>query len=334
MTIKKLYRAIGLVAIWMFYLAFPFFIFPKAIPFSSENQLSFFMYVFISILSILLFYFNYFVAIPRFALKKQYFSYALSLILLGLLMFLAVRTYHILICSYLQNTIPINTIFLGVSYLPKAILMLFASFALFYYKRYKELETERVKSELRVLKAQINPHFFFNTLNIIYGQAITKSDKTASSISKLSQMMRYVLSDTNQELISLENEISYIKSYIELQQLRLTEKTSVNFTIDGDMTRIKVPPLLFINIIENAFKHGVSTEKETTIDIQLKLKNQVFTLTVYNDIPRKFSDEKNTKIGLANTRSRLDLLYGNNYSLDIKNEKTSYKITLKLLLEC
>ncbi|MEN8230901.1 MAG: histidine kinase [Bacteroidota bacterium] len=110
----------------------------------------------------------------------------------------------------------------------------------------------RIKAEFSALKSQINPHFLFNTLKGIYGQTITRSDQTADSVAKSSSMMRYVLTESDTEKVSLESEIAYIKSYLHLQQIRLTEKTKVDFKVSGDTSSVQIHPLLFISFIENA----------------------------------------------------------------------------------
>ncbi|BDD02945.1 sensor histidine kinase [Aureibacter tunicatorum] len=225
--------------------------------------------------------------------------------------------------------------FVSITYVFYTFSMLVSSFAIHYYTRYKDAEAEKIKSELSVLKSQINPHFFFNTLNIIYSQAITKSDKTVESISKLSSMMRYVLSDTQESRVSLAQEIKYYDDYIALQKERLTEKTNVVFKVEGKITNQFLPPLLGINLIENAFKFGVSTEKETSIIIHIIIDNQWIEFDISNDIPKKKAiNSDSSQIGLANTKKRLDLLFVNKYTLQIEKNDLKYSVLLKFPLSC
>jgi LytS/YehU family sensor histidine kinase len=198
----------------------------------------------------------------------------------------------------------------------------------------KQIETEKLTAELSSLKAQINPHFLFNTLNGIYGLALTNSDKTADSISKLASMMRYVLTETTDEKVPLANEIKYISDYITFQKLRLTKKTKVNFTIEGTSLDQEISPILFISFIENAFKYGVSNEVESTIKIHLLIENSAISLTVKNEqLKKKKNEEESCGIGLKNTKRRLDLIYENKYSLEMTNTDKAYQIILKIQLK-
>ena len=164
---------------------------------------------------------------------------------------------------------------------------------------------------MNALKAQINPHFLFNTLNGIYGLSLTNSTKTSDSILKLSSIMRYVLTETNTDLVYLKHELDYIDNYIDLQKIRLTDKTSINYTITGDLADQKVPPLLFINFIENAFKYGLSNEVNTTIEIQIQIQKNKLTLIVKNNkISDRFNEQISSNIGMPNIKKDF------NYSMD------------------
>jgi len=199
----------------------------------------------------------------------------------------------------------------------------------------KQIETEKLTAELSSLKAQINPHFLFNTLNGIYGLALTNSNKTADSISKLASMMRYVLTETTDEKVPLANEIKYISDYVAFQKLRLTKKTKVNFAIEGAFLDQEISPILFISFIENAFKYGVSNEVESTIKIHLLIENSAISLTVKNEQLKKKNNNKEEScgIGLKNTKRRLDLIYENKYSLEMTNTDKAYQILLKIQLK-
>jgi LytS/YehU family sensor histidine kinase len=202
-------------------------------------------------------------------------------------------------------------------------------------QRLAQTKSEKIKSELAALKSQINPHFIFNTLNNIYGQAISKSDNTADSIAKLSAMMRYVLTETSQEQVPLKKEIQYLENYVQLQRIRLTHKTDVVFDIKGNIDLKKIPPLLLISFIENAFKYGVSNEIESTISIKIHVWQQAISLSVRNDKLSKENGQMNSlKIGIANTKKRLDLIYSGNYSLKIAENDKYFEVNLKIPLTC
>jgi LytS/YehU family sensor histidine kinase len=194
----------------------------------------------------------------------------------------------------------------------------------------KQIKVEQIASELANLKAQINPHFLFNTLNSIYALALTKSDKTADYISKLSSMMRYSLSKTSAEKVLLEDEIDYIKNYIALQKIRLTENTHVNFTIQWQIDEQQIPPLLFIDFIENAFKYGVSNEVETEVNIQFIVEENTVSMYVSNEKVNQSSLLPSNEIGLKNIKRRLELIYQNNYNLEIADSKNKFEVNLMI----
>lgn len=202
------------------------------------------------------------------------------------------------------------------------------------WKIREEVEKRQISSELALLKAQINPHFFFNTLNNIY--ALTYSDVPLSrdAILKLSRMMRYVLYETLQDTAVLSKEITFIKDYIELMKLRLHECTTVSFQEPKPDREYAVAPMLLLPFVENAFKHGTSAMQETEIFIDLKIENGVLMLRVVNQIYQEADPLKidSGGIGLVNTQRRLDLLYPEKYTLDIDQnlEKGAYKVELKI----
>jgi len=198
------------------------------------------------------------------------------------------------------------------------------------------LEQENTLSELAVLKAQINPHFFFNTLNNIYALTIIDVEKSRVAIHKLSRMMRYVLYDTQHTYTRLSQEIDFLKDYISLMQLRLTDSVTLEFSVPDTIQDFEVAPMIFLPFIENAFKHGVSVSKPSHITIKLIQVKNTITLQVSNFI---FSDkmpgpEDKSGIGLANTKRRLDLIYADRYYLHIieKTESNKFTVNLKLVL--
>lgn len=197
----------------------------------------------------------------------------------------------------------------------------------------KETESQKLSTELSFLKSQINPHFFFNTLNNIYSLAIVRSDKTAPAVMKLSSIMRYILTETTQNLVPLQNEVDFIHNYIELQQVRLTEKTKVIFQSEGQIENKLVAPLIFIPFVENAFKYGISTKHESTIDIQLKVFENKLELTVKNYIvPSESNMLENTGIGINNVKRRLELMYPGKHILSYHATDNYYYVHLEIQL--
>lgn len=223
--------------------------------------------------------------------------------------------------------------FVSSSYKMRFVIMTIASFTLFYYERYNSLKLEKINSELLALKAQINPHFLFNTLNGIYGLSLSGSQNTSDSILKLASIMRHILTVSTTDKVRLAQELEYINDYIELQRIRLSSKTKVNFEVQGEIKNQQIPPLLFINFIENAFKYGVSNEEETKINIKISVQKKSVLLFVEND---KTQSDVNlvasSNIGMPNIKKRLSLLYGSNYDLNVLDQENKYELSLKINL--
>jgi two-component sensor histidine kinase len=198
-------------------------------------------------------------------------------------------------------------------------------------EKMKEMEKERLSSELQYLKYQINPHFFMNTLNNIHALVDIDPEKAKLTIVGFSKLMRHLLYDGTNKSISLKNEIDFLNQYIELMKLRFTD----NITIEADMPTvvpdIEIPPLIFISFVENAFKHGVSYAQKSFIKIKMSVDDGYVKFSCANSR----HDNPNTPdiysgIGLSNVKKRLDLIYGENYSLDIDDETETYIVTLKI----
>lgn len=192
---------------------------------------------------------------------------------------------------------------------------------------HQEMEQDKISSELSFLKAQINPHFFFNTLNNIYALTHVDAETSRKAIHQLSRMMRYVLYDTQNSTTQLRQEIAFIKDYISLMQLRLTDVVKIDFREPPSVKDMPVAPMIFLPFIENAFKHGVSATHPSHIDISVEQRDNIIDLKVTNTIIKEQSNnlEEGSGIGLNNTRRRLDLLYPGKYTLMI-NENTEDNI--------
>lgn len=201
-----------------------------------------------------------------------------------------------------------------------------------------ELERQRTNSELSYLKAQINPHFFFNTLNNIYSLTNIDVEKAKTALLKLSRMMRYVLYETEKNHTLLTKELDFIKDFIELMKMRLTSRVKLDINLPEKIEEAEIAPMLLLPFIENCFKHGISSQKESSILISLEKKGNELTLKTQNMV---FKSNENTPegsasgIGLTNTMRRLDLLYPERYNLHIDNEnpENEYRIELNLKLK-
>lgn len=192
------------------------------------------------------------------------------------------------------------------------------------------LKSEKLETELSFLKSQINPHFFFNTLNNLYALTLENSTVAPEVILKLSDLMRYTIYDGRAESVSLQQEITFIENYLELQRIRLHKKSSITFQHNVSCPTLAVPPLLFVIFLENAFKHGVETLRDNAIvDIEISENEGVvkfYALNNYDHEERKLTDG----LGLENVKRRLKLLFGDQYKLDIVDQENTYRVYLSL----
>ena len=194
-----------------------------------------------------------------------------------------------------------------------------------------------LENELKYLRSQIQPHFFFNTLNNLYSLTIDKSDKAPNLILKLSDLMKYFLYETGKEFQKLEKEINHIKDYIEIEKLRYDESLSISFVIKGEIKKKKIRPLLLIPLVENAFKHGARSSKlNGYINIDLKVEGDFLNFRVENSMTKINNKLKEQigGIGLSNIKKRLELNYGEG-NFDLKNfeEKNKYIAQLRVKLK-
>jgi len=202
-------------------------------------------------------------------------------------------------------------------------------------KQKQDLTRETLKAELDFLKAQVNPHFLFNVLNMAYSSANKNDDEeTAGIIEELANMMRYMLYESNVNKIALEKEIEYLQSFVNLQKKRLSTEVlpSVRFNVQGKVENYQIAPLLLIPFVENAFKHGIRMGNETFIYINLAVLNNILIFEVKNSISKN-SNELETQyggVGLENVKKRMELLYPNQYELTINEEAKKFKVTLKI----
>lgn len=201
----------------------------------------------------------------------------------------------------------------------------------------EEIEKEKISAELSFLKSQINPHFLFNTLNNIYSLAATQSKDTTKAILLLSDLMRYMLYDSNVDKINLEKEIEFIENYIALQRMRLSSKKNISIDLDigYDQCGLKIAPMLFVAFVENAIKHGISYKEESVIKISLQVDSKIINFSTINTkLARKGTNNqpKHSGIGLKNVKRRLELLYPDKHELIIKGEGEIFRTHLTVLL--
>lgn len=231
--------------------------------------------------------------------------------------------------SYFQLNILTNVSVVVVAFAYRLLLLWFQQ-----EKLRKELEYQKLQAELSFLKMQVNPHFLFNALNNIYSLAVMeKSKKTGDSIIKLSELMRYVLYEKEDEehKVSLDKEIRHINSYIDLEKLRHPGDIYINFSIEGETNNKRVAPLLLFPLIENACKHGILNDPLKPVNIQINVTDHQLLFSIENFNNGYLKDEAGG-IGLTNVQKRLALLYGKNYTLDVKNTDDKFMVNLQLPL--
>ena len=291
------------------------------------------------------FYLNFFLFIPKFYFTKQYllffllaiFSLAAVLVLPSLITGVQVNAYPVSefssspVASSQINRGDNNTIV--DSGPPILLFLVIFSFSLMMKisNRWKQTEKEKLNAEVSFLKAQINPHFLFNTLNSIYSLALQKDNKTADAIVQLSGLMRYIIKDANDYMVPLEKEIDYIGNYVSLQKTRLGDTVNINYHLQGDLPGKQIAPLILISFIENAFKHGVNPDKNSTIEISIAIIGINLRLYVFNKKTNVAMDEPG--IGLQNTKERLQLLYPSRYELVVSDKDDTYTVHLLMSLE-
>ena len=292
-------------------------------------------------------YITLYFLIPHFLLQKQYLNFGIGLVLV---MFVAGLIQRAIIVWYLYpNFFPeIDREFWDFYKIAKQIVMINSVlvFAIavkvvkhWYLQQQKnqDLEKEKMFSELRYLKSQVHPHFFFNTLNNLYGLTLSKSDTAPEVVLRLADLMSYMLYDTNTQWVPLEKEINYIRNYIALEKMRFGKRFNVSFQVQGDTSSLMIAPLLLLPFIENSFKHSISKEiLGAWVAIDLTVNNQTLEFKVENSVNKEVLNGREREnaggLGLQNVKRRLELLYNENYELKILEEETEYLIVLRLNL--
>jgi sensor histidine kinase YesM len=305
----------------------------------NPQQISYTPIVVMTVTLIALFYINYYYLVPKYLITKKYQQYFLSFIIAAIT--------HILVGMILFRFLNLNPAFIEKQYpiirkvgpivRANAILMLVISFItsilLSVNNQLRKIEKEKLSAQLSSLKSQINPHFLFNTLNSIYVTAIEKSPVTAEMVQKLSEMMRYTMKDTQNDYVPIEEELQYIQNYIDLQKVRLDENIKLKYNVTGTVREQKIAPMLIIPFIENAFKHGVNGEEDSDLNINVVINDDEIHLLVENNkVQVQKGTTESSGLGIENTRSRLQMLYPNNYQLQIEDSILRFVVSLRIRL--
>jgi hypothetical protein len=298
------------------------------------------------------FYLNYYILIPRYFFPKRYAIYILFVMLSLVIAFSLphligsnlLRLKDVVLIEIRGNNKyfphpPGNRspLFFLIDEMRRHLYLFFAatffSFLLKTREHLSQLKEEKLSAELSSLKAQINPHFLFNTLNSIYVLSIKKDNKASEAIVHLSGLMRYVIKDANNYKIPLQKEIEYISNYIELQKARLGNTTYVRFECSGDADNKEIAPLILITYIENAFKYGINPNiDDCIVEITLQVTDSGIRLYVFNKKVQDSLNTESTGIGIRNTSERLKHLYPDKHVLQISENKETYSVMLSLQL--
>ncbi|WP_239455558.1 sensor histidine kinase [Flavobacterium ginsenosidimutans] len=293
---------------------------------SGQNQaikaVLFFSWIPLFLYSII-FYCNYFVLIERFLFSKKIIWFVIANLILITLFIWANQSikeiffdFHVPHNDKNDDFRPSRSLFIYSDFILFSVPVVF-SIAVKTTERWIKTEVERkeavtikLESELQHLKYQLQPHFFFNSLNNIYSLVDTSPEQAKQTIHSLSKLMRYLLYQTNDEKVSLKSEIQFIVNYIELMKLRFTENTKIEYDFPVLKTDLQVVPLLFISLIENAFKHGVSASQQSEIIFKMTIDENRIDFSIKNhNFPKTESDKSGSGIGLQNMKKRLKLLY-------------------------
>ena len=199
-------------------------------------------------------------------------------------------------------------------------------------RKKNEIQVQKSSTELHFLKHQLSPHFLFNSLNSIYSLTNKKSNDAPEAVITLSELMRYMLYETNNEFVHLTKELEYIQNYLKLQRLRIANNTDVTLNIHGSISTQKIRPLLFISFIENAFKYGTDFKGNTEVRIEIIVKESHINFNCVNIIGNRKTDKDSSGIGIQNTKERLELLYPNKHILKVEEIDGRFIVNLELKL--
>lgn len=330
---KRMEFAIQLIA-WAIILSAPIFLRPPVdVP---ARATTFFMIT--PSLFLAAFYFgNYYLFIPQILFRKQIALYVLVIFACTLTIIFIPELMEKFSSGYFPSAPPeikklgrlSSTVFFLLTFVISSSIAVIKELFETWDKN-QRAEAEKVEAELASLRLQVNPHFLFNTLYSIYYLSANKSDNAPLAILKLSDMMRFIMTDSQEKHILLQNEIDYIQQYIDLQKMRISEKTTVRFDIVGDLSSRQIAPLILFPFVENAFKYGVSSHEGATIYIGLLVSDTMMQFEVTNQKFQSIDEAGKNNIGLKNVTNRLQLIYPNLHRLEISNEEKRFNVHLRI----
>ena len=270
--------------------------------------------------------------INKYLQEKKWLHYGL-----GLLAFILISSYIVSFSFDFVIGKRVNTIVLAI--VNSVFLLLFSTAISYAYKgillqiQYEKTKRRQVEAELKLLQSQVNPHFLFNTLNNIYAQNLQNHEEANEMLLQMADLMRYQIESSKKNEVPLEDEIEFLENYIALEKRRLTDKITVSFIADiQENMDVKIPPMLFMPFIENAFKHGINAEGASFITIHLRIDPLSILFSIENQIPLRKQKVKSTNTGLDNIQKRLALLFGNKHRLTTTTDNGIYNVQLAIQL--
>ncbi len=304
-----------------------------------------------------LFYFHTYFLVPRLLFRQDYLLYGVILLILlvGIILYKPFDQLFKMAMPPMNQLIPPGEGFPGFpdrTVMPKPrenkfdifsvflfLVIILVGVALMQIERIKQArleaeksKSERIRAELSSLKAQIHPHFLFNTLNNIYSLAVSQSSNTPDAIMRLSNIMRYHTDEVQQEFVGLEQELNCIRDYISLQELRLGGKTTLIFEVEGEPGSLRIAPLLLLPFIENVFKYGVSSHEPSSLNIKVKVEGNQVSLFTENRKFQSADPPEREGVGFRNTAERLRHLYPGRHQLNILETNVQYSLYLTIQL--
>lgn len=279
-------------------------------------------------------YINLYLLIPRYLFLKKYKQYASFA-------FLLVLATALLIAFWLSEFDQIDWFSRFIASIINVVFVLLMTsagkFLIEYLRKMmklKEVENKQLKVELNLLKAQVNPHFLFNTLNNLYGLITQNQNQQASDVTlKLADLMRYLLESSKSDVVSLKKEIQFLEDYLSLEKIRLSQKTDIKFTVSGFNKELFVAPMLFIPLVENAFKHGLNTiSADSYAHFSLSVQGNELFFEAINSVGKSPENSEKSGTGLENLNKRLQLIYPQKHQLDIEQTSNQFKVILHIQL--
>ncbi|WP_219289478.1 sensor histidine kinase [Arthrospiribacter ruber] len=300
-------------------------------------------------LKILASYFVVYVLIPKYLIHKKIWQFVISLILTLLIASFLQRVFHSQFIGrfiepeqeyftlYPTTALVFKTV---ISIYPIVVVVALIKILKYWYeadRKHQQMQKDKIEAELNFLKTQINPHFLFNTLNSLYALTLKQSDQASKVVLKLSQLLNYLIYESNKKTVPLPKELEQIKTYISLEKVRFGDRLVLDYTEKGESKGVEIPPLLILPLVENCFKHGAGKQLDDVwVNIQVIIGEKDLEFSIHNskESQNATSNHEHDGIGLQNVQKRLKLIYGKgNYKIDFKDQGDSYLVKLKLKTE-